>query len=149
MNKITDVAKKVSAAISVAAFTVATTGYRVFAGANTAGGYDDYELEAGGGGGSVGTVGENARAGVSNVNPGANTDLMSMIRTILNVIFGIIGIIAVIMIVIGGVYYTTSQGDADKTKKGKNTIMYGIIGLVVVLLSFAIVNYVLSGLIGG
>jgi multisubunit Na+/H+ antiporter MnhB subunit len=71
-----------------------------------------------------------------------------MISTILNVVFGVVGIVAVIMIIIGGVNYTMSQGDSQKIQKAKNTIMYGIIGLVVVLLAFAIVNFVLNGLLG-
>lgn len=130
-----EIAKEAGAALTVAALTISTNGISVFADGNTAGG--------------AGTAGENARSGVSNVNPGANTDLLSMIQTILNVVFGVIGIVAVIMIVIGGVHYTISQGDSAKIQKAKNTIMYGIIGLVIVLLSFAIVNFVLNGLIGG
>ena len=63
-------------------------------------------------------------------------------------VFGVIGIIAVIMIIIGGVNYTMSQGDSTKVQKAKNTILYGIIGLVVVLLAFAIVNFVLGSLNG-
>ena len=144
MSKMMEIAKEAGAALTVAALTISTNGVSVFAGGNTAGGSD-----GGGGNGGAGTAGENARSGVSNVNPGANTDLLSMIQTILNVVFGVIGIVAVIMIVIGGVNYTISQGDSAKIQKAKNTIMYGIIGLVIVLLSFAIVNFVLNGLIGG
>ena len=144
MSKIKEIAKEAGAALTIAALTISTQGVSVFADGNTAGG-------SGGSGsnGGAGSAGANARAGVSNVNPGANTDLMSMIQTILNVVFGIIGIIAVIMIIVGGVHYTTSQGDSAKLQKAKNTIMYGIIGLVVVLLAFAIVSFVLNGLIGG
>ena len=144
MSKIKEIAKEAGAALTIAALTISTQGVSVFADSNTAGGSDD-----GGGNGGAGSAGENARAGVSNVNPGANTVLMSMIQTILNVVFIIFCIIAVIMIIIGGVQYTTSQGDSAKLQKAKNTIMYGIIGLVVVLLSFAIVSFVLNGLIGG
>jgi hypothetical protein len=54
--------------------------------------------------------------------------------------------VAVIMIIIGGVNYATSQGDAAKVKKGKDTILYGIIGLVIAILAFAIVSFVLSAL---
>ena len=50
------------------------------------------------------------------------------------------------MIVIGGVSYATSQGDPGKVKKGKDTIMYGIIGMIIALLAFAIVNFVFKGL---
>ena len=63
-------------------------------------------------------------------------------------VFGIIGVVAVIMIIIGGVNYTVSQGDSQKLQKSKSTILYGIIGLVIVLLAFAIVNFVLNGING-
>ena len=141
MSRIKEIAKEAGAALTIAALTVATTGARVMAVPA------DDEGSGGGGGGGVATG--NAQSGVSKVNPGAATDLYPMIQLILNMVFTIIGVVAVIMIVIGGVNYTTSQGDSAKVQKAKNTIMYGIIGLVIVLLSFAIVNFVLSGLLGG
>lgn len=70
--------------------------------------------------------------------------LMSTLQVIINVVIGVIGFIAVVVIIIGGVQYTTSAGASDKVKKAKDTIMYGIIGLVVALLAYAIVNFILS-----
>ena len=52
------------------------------------------------------------------------------------------------MVILGGIQYSTSQGDAGKVKKAKDTIMYGIIGLVVAILAFAIVNFVLQNVFG-
>lgn len=77
-----------------------------------------------------------------------NTDLMSVLTTIINVVVGVVGFVAVAMIVMGGISYATSQGDAAKTKKGMNTILYGVVGLVVALLAFAIVNFVLRSVFG-
>ena len=82
-------------------------------------------------------------------NPGAGDDLMGSIKQILNAVFSILGVVSVIMIIVGGISYATSQGDPSKVKKGKDTILYGIIGLVVALLAFAIVNFALSALSGG
>ena len=65
------------------------------------------------------------------------------ITTIINVVLGLIAVIAVIMIIIGGIECTVSRGDATKVKKAKDTIIYSVIGLVIALLSFAIVNFVL------
>ncbi len=73
-------------------------------------------------------------------------DLSSTATNIINIIIGIVGFIAVVMIIIGGISYSTSAGDAGKVKKAKDTIMYGIIGLVVAILAFAIVNFVLGGI---
>ena len=55
-------------------------------------------------------------------------------------------IVAVAMIIIGGIYYATSTGDPGKVSKAKNTIMYASIGLLIVILSIAIVNTVLGAL---
>jgi hypothetical protein len=57
---------------------------------------------------------------------------------------GILGGIAVIMIVIGGIRYTLSNGDAGQTKSAKNTIMYSVIGLVVAMFASGIVLLVQS-----
>lgn len=75
---------------------------------------------------------------------GDNRDLMSILNLIINVALGIIGFVAVVMIIMGGIQYTTSSGDAAKVTKAKNTILYGIVGLVIALLAFAIVNFVLN-----
>ena len=72
--------------------------------------------------------------------------LGTVASNLISTIIAIVGIIAVIGIIIGGVQYATSAGDASKTKKAKNTILYSIIGLVVALLSWAIVNFVLGNL---
>lgn len=77
---------------------------------------------------------------------GGGVNLQVTVKNVLSVVFAIIGIIAVIMIVIGGVNYMTSQGDSQKVQKAKNTILYGIIGMIIALLSFAIVNFVMQDL---
>lgn len=75
--------------------------------------------------------------------------LMERVQQIINVIVGVLGVVAVAVIILGGVYYVTSQGEAAKIARAKNTILYGIVGLVVALLAFAIVNFVLTGVFGG
>jgi len=77
---------------------------------------------------------------------GGDVSLASAIKAALPAVFMMAGIVAVIVIIIGGVSYMLSRGDSQKVQKGKNTILYGIIGLVVVLLSFAIVSFVLGRL---
>lgn len=79
---------------------------------------------------------------------GQQTDLMSVLNVVINVVLGVIGFIAVAMIIMGGISFTTSQGDAAKTTKARNTILYGVVGLVIALLAFAIVNFVLSNVFG-
>lgn len=87
-------------------------------------------------------------AGMNDANgPNTNT-LMSTLTTIINVVLGVVGFIAVVMIIIGGISFITSQGDSSKVTKARNTILYGVVGLVVALLAFAIVNFVLSSVFG-
>lgn len=62
---------------------------------------------------------------------------------ITNVLLFIIGAISVIMIIVGGIKYTTSAGDASKIKSAKDTIMYSVVGVVLALLAYAIVSFVL------
>ena len=75
-----------------------------------------------------------------------SNNLMSTLNTIINVVIGIIGFVAVMVIILGGVQYTTSAGDSGKVKKAKDTIMYGIIGLIVALMAYSIVNFILSNI---
>lgn len=77
----------------------------------------------------------------------ATTDnFNTKLQAVLNWIFGIIGIVAVIMIILGGFTMMTSSGDPGKVKKGKDTILYGVIGLVVALLAVVIVNFVITNI---
>lgn len=73
-------------------------------------------------------------------------DLISRLKVIINVVIGIVGFVAVVMIIIGGISYTISAGDSAKVKKAMDTIKYGIIGLIIALLAFAIVNFVLTSI---
>lgn len=80
-----------------------------------------------------------------NVNDvGGNRTAEDVFRGVFNGVLGVIGMICVIVIIIGGIQYMTSTGDPGKVKKGKDTIMYGIIGLVIVAFSAVIVNFVIS-----
>ncbi len=128
MNKVKDLAKKGVASATVAALTVASLPYKTFA--------SDPQGKA--------------RAGFDSVKTevGANDDLYGSVGMILNVVYGVIGIVAVVMIILGGVNYATSQGDPGKVKKGKDTILYGVIGLVIVLIAFPITAFILDGLAG-
>ena len=76
-------------------------------------------------------------------------DLSDKIKTVVNTLLFILGAIAVVMIVIGGIRYTTSNGDASAIKGAKDTILYAVIGLVVAILAYAIVNFVISAFANG
>ena len=73
----------------------------------------------------------------------------AVIMHAINWVIGVAGIVCVIYIVVGGVGYMTSAGDVGKLQRAKNTILYAIIGLIIVALSFAITNFVISRLANG
>ena len=75
--------------------------------------------------------------------------LITNVKTILSAIIGILGFVCVVVMIIGGVNYMTSSGDTGKVKKAKDTILYGLIGLIVCVLAFAIVQFVIGTILGG
>lgn len=79
-------------------------------------------------------------------NNSSGSGLFSIIRTIIQVMLIIGGIIAVIMIILGGIRYTTSNGDQADVKAAKDTILYAIVGLVVTISGYAIVTWVVDKL---
>ncbi len=72
--------------------------------------------------------------------------LFGVLKNVINVLLVIGGIVSVIMIIVGGINFAVSNGDQAKIKKGRDTVLYSVIGLVVSLLAFAIVNFVIDRL---
>ncbi|HEY5668312.1 MAG TPA: pilin [Candidatus Saccharimonadales bacterium] len=79
----------------------------------------------------------------SSVSAGS-TGLNNVITDIVNIFSMIVGIVSVIMIIYGGFRYVTSGGDSGNVSSAKNTIIYAVIGLVVVALAQFIVQFVLD-----
>ena len=88
--------------------------------------------------------------GLNSVNTGNGptnlTGTGGAFTTIVNVLLFIIGAVSVIMLIYGGIRYTTSGGNANSVTAAKNTIMYAIIGLIIAIFAFAIVNFVVGEL---
>lgn len=74
----------------------------------------------------------------------AETQVNDIVKTIINIFSWVIGVVAVIMIIYAGFRYITSGGDQGGVKSAKDTILYAIIGLVVVVLAQTIVRFVLG-----
>lgn len=70
-------------------------------------------------------------------------------RTITNVMLFLIGAISVIMLIIGGIRYVVSGGDSTAVQNAKNTILYAIVGVVVAILAYAVVNFVIQSFSSG
>jgi len=90
-------------------------------------------------GAAVGSTG-----GCKAVTPSPSID--HVVTTVIDILSIAVGIIAVIMIMIGGIKYITSSGDSNNVASAKNTIIYAIVGLVVVALAQIIVKFVLGKL---
>lgn len=79
---------------------------------------------------------------------GQPTELFSgadaIVPKVINTLLFFVGVLAVIMLIFGGIRYIVSGGDSNKVKDAKNTIIYAIVGLVLSLLAYAIVNWVIG-----
>lgn len=74
----------------------------------------------------------------------SGTTLSTTLKNIINIVSIIVGIAAVIMLVISGLRYVTSAGDSNQITSAKHTLIYALVGLVVVALAQAIVKFVLN-----
>ena len=92
------------------------------------------------------TLREGAEAAKCNECPENLFGDEGVFKQITNVVLYIVGVIAVIMLIIGGIKYVISGGDAKKVTDAKNTVLYAIIGLIIAFLAFAIVNFVITSL---
>lgn len=88
--------------------------------------------------------------GGSNFNLGSNTcgsqegRVSNLVNNVVNILTIIVGIVAVIMIIVAGFKYITSGGDSAKVTSSRNTIIYAIVGLIIVALAQVIVKFVLN-----
>ena len=90
-----------------------------------------------------GQIGQDCSSTSNDPNAG-NTDITDVIKLVVNIFSIVVGFLAVIMIIWGGLRYITSGGDSGKSTTAKNTIIYALIGLVIVALAQFIVRFVLS-----
>jgi hypothetical protein len=82
---------------------------------------------------------------VSNCSDGADgSGIDSILRKVIQIFSVIVGFVAVVMIIVGGIKYITSGGDSGNISGAKNTIIYAVIGLIIVALAQVLVHYVLK-----
>ena len=84
--------------------------------------------------------------GAGQTGTSGGQDVNSLIQTVVNVMFFILGAVAVIMIIWSGIRYVTSAGNQTAVVSAKNTLIYAVVGLVVALLAYAIVSFVIEAL---
>lgn len=94
--------------------------------------------------GAIGSINDGANAARGqdqSANLFGNSGIFS---TITDVLLYVLGAISVIMIIIGGLRYVISGGNAANVTAAKNTILYAIVGVIIAILAYAIINFVLS-----
>jgi hypothetical protein len=79
-----------------------------------------------------------------NCDANSASSLNNVIRIALQILSVVIGIIAVVMIIVAGLKFITSGGDAQKAASARNTILYAVVGLIIVALAQVLVRFVLS-----
>ena len=77
------------------------------------------------------------------------SDPQTLVKQFVNIFLFAVGALSVIMLTWGGIRYTTSAGDSNKVQAAKNTVLYAIVGLVVAILAYAIVNMVIGKIASG
>jgi len=80
-------------------------------------------------------------------DPLGNRDIPTLIAAIIKYVLGFVGVIALVMFIIGGLIWMTSGGSAEKVKKGKDTLIWAVLGMGLVFFSYTIVSFVLKALI--
>ena len=93
---------------------------------------------------AAGSPASQIQQGVNKAGGENQTTLGQQIQNVINVLLFIIGAVSVIMIILGGIRYVLSNGDSSQITAAKNTILYAVIGLIVALLAYAIVNFVVT-----
>lgn len=71
-------------------------------------------------------------------------EISALIKDILNILSIVVGVVSVVMVIVGGLKYILSGGDSTQTASAKNTILFAIVGLVIVAFSQIIVRFVLT-----
>ena len=87
-----------------------------------------------------------AKDAIHDVSDEGEPTITDTIKNIISAVIGILGIVCVVIIIIGGIGYMTSSGDSSKVKKAKDPILYGIIGIIICVLAFAITQFVINAI---
>ena len=91
------------------------------------------------------------QAGTALHNPleGSASDFPTLIGGVIRGMLGVVGAVGLIMIVIGGITWMTSSGNADRVRRGKDTLVWAVIGLTAIFLSYAVVNFIFDAVVRG
>ena len=98
---------------------------------------------------AIGTIADGANSARGAQQPSDLFGNAGVFSEISSVLLFIVGAVAVIMIVIGGLRYVVSGGDASQVQGAKNTILYALVGIIIAILAYAAVNFVINSFVPG
>lgn len=75
---------------------------------------------------------------------GGESSIKELVKTMLNFALSFLGFVATVMVIYGGILYVTSAGNDENVGKAKKILLYAVVGIVIILLSFALVNTILG-----
>ena len=96
----------------------------------------------------IGTFNDCDDLGIQCGSGNAGSDIVRIVVNIVNVLLSVVALIAAIFIIWGGFQYITSGGDENKAESAKRTILYAVVGLIIIGLSALIVNFVINAIQG-
>lgn len=104
---------------------------------------------------------QNVLADCSNTSGGSNTtvelcnplgenktSIPVLLGIVINTVLGIVGSLALVMFIYGGILWMLSAGNAEQVKKGKETLIWAAIGIIVIFSAYALVKLVLTAITG-
>lgn len=94
-----------------------------------------------------GGFGQHAKDGLRQVGGENGLTIGDIVTKVINFLLFAVGLVAVIMIIYGAIQYTTSAGDTAKITTAKNTILYAIVGLIVAIIAYSLVNFVITAFV--
>jgi hypothetical protein len=89
---------------------------------------------------------EDTSGAVALVNPLPSSDLLTVLTTVIKTVFAFTGILALVQFIYGGLLWLTSAGNQEKITKGKNTLLWAVLGIVIVFMSYALVRFVIENI---
>jgi len=97
-------------------------------------------------GGTAAGASTSGSAAVGMPTPLANISIQQLIGRIIQYLLGFSGVIALVMFIYGGLSWMTAQGNQEKLTKAKNTLVWSVIGLILIFSSYALAKFVIDTL---
>jgi len=95
-----------------------------------------------------GGVNDNGSSGstVNLTNPISSDSIPALIGRVITAVLGVVGSIALLMVIYGGFTWMLAAGNSEKIKKGRDIIVWAMLGLVVIFTSYALVRFVITSI---